>query len=105
MVSSNVEVVCLVCYDESVVVIVGEMVGKIYGFKIVVMVIEDCVDNIMCFLVIGCLLFLFLGNDCILLLVMVNDKFGVLYDVFSLFVRYGVSLNCIELCLVYIGKW
>lgn len=106
LVLSNVEGVCCVCNVDDVVVIGGESVGYVYGLKkVVIKLIQNDVDNIMCFLVVGCIIFFMFGYDCILVLVFIYDKFGVLFDVFSLFVWYGISMNCIELCLLYNVKW
>lgn len=52
--SLNVEVVCCICIEWYLVVIVFDVVVSIYDLEILYSNIEDNFENIICFLVIGC---------------------------------------------------
>lgn len=101
----NVEVVCMVGEDKSVVVIVGEIVGQKYSLQMVNVYIQDDLYNCICFVVIGCLCMVFLGCDQIFIVLLVFNKVGVVYNLFVLLVWYGVLMMCFELCLVCMGVW
>lgn len=81
------------------------MVVSLYDLSKLYEKIEDCLDNFMCFLIIGNQEVLLIGDDKILIIVFMCNKLGVLYELLVLFYNNGIDLICIEICLLCSGKW
>lgn len=76
--------------------IAGEAAGHAYHLKTIAGPIEDRSDNTTRFLVLGRELFPASGTDRTSLLVFIEDRPGVLFDVLSPLAKHGLSMNRIE---------
>ncbi len=85
--------------------IAGEAAGHAYHLKTIAGPIEDRSDNTTRFLVLGRELFPASGTDRTSLLVFIEDRPGVLFDVLSPLAAHGLSMNRIESRPSHEGLW
>ncbi len=85
--------------------IAGEAAGHAYHLKTIAGPIEDRSDNTTRFLVLGRELFPASGTDRTSLLVFIEDRPGVLFDVLSPLAAQGLSMNRIESRPSHEGLW
>lgn len=85
--------------------IAGEAAGHVYHLRTIAGPIEDRPDNTTRFLVLGRELFPASGTDRTSLLVFIEDRPGVLFDVLSPLARHGISMNRIESRPSHGGVW
>lgn len=95
----------MVVEEVGVVVIVGEVVVECFNLLKLVENIEDELNNMICFLVFGKYDVGLFGCDKILLIMLVLNCIGLLYELLLFFLYIGVFLFCLEFCLVCNVLW